>query len=204
MHDVESGTRSASRGTIPIIEEVEMIPRMMLTLCAAGAATFGIVGAMERIMGWGPRPIVADLAARAANAHALLMRGDIKGYRETIQFASDFTLMDPFGGRPSGTPKTDEHWNRIGRFFRDGHNAVFELIHSYQSDDLVVLVANEHANVAVGPLPAQDWSLRVTLVFRRDHGEWRLVHRHADPLVKGLKLKEAARVTLGTDGGSET
>ncbi len=176
-----------------------MIPRMMLTLCAAGAATFGILGTMERIVGWDPHPIVADLAARAANAHAFLMRGDIRAYRDAIWIAPDFTLMDPFGGRPSGIPKTDEHWKRIGSFFRDGHNAVFELIHSYQSDDLVVLVANELANVAVGALPAQDWSLRVTLVFRRDRGEWRLVHRHADPLVKGLKLKEAARITLGAD-----
>lgn len=181
-----------------------MIPRVMWTLCAAGAATFGILGTMERIIGWGPRPIVTDLAARAANAHTLLMRGDIRGYRETIQLAPDFTLMDPFGGRPSGAPKTDEHWNRIGRFFRDGHNAVFELIHAYHSDELVVLVANEHANVSVGALPAQDWSLRVTLVFRRDRGEWRLVHRHADPLVKSLTLKKAARVTLGADDGPGT
>ncbi|KRC82746.1 hypothetical protein ASE13_03295 [Sphingomonas sp. Root241] len=159
---------------------------------------------MERIVSWNPHPIVADLVARAANAHGLLMRGDIKGYRATIQLAPDFILMDPFGGRPSGAPKTDAHWNRIGSFFRDGHDAVFELIHAYQSDGLVVLVANEHANVAIGALPAQDWSLRVTLVFRRDRGEWRLVHRHADPLVKGLKLKEAARVTLGADDGAGT
>jgi ketosteroid isomerase-like protein len=189
----------------PITEEVrEMISRMMMTLCAAAAAALGMADTMERIAGWDRHPIVADLAARAANAHAFLMRGDIGAYRDTIRIAPDFTLMDPFGGQPSGTPKTDEHWKRIGSFFRGGQNAVFELIHAYQSDDLVVLVANEHANVSVGTLPAQDWSLRVTLVFRRDRGEWRLAHRHADPLVKGLTLKEAARVTLGIVDGSGT
>jgi hypothetical protein len=49
----------------------------------------------------------------------------------------------------------------------------------------------------VGTLPAQDWTLRVTLVFRRDDGDWRLVHRHADPLAKGISLEEAGRITLG-------
>jgi ketosteroid isomerase-like protein len=28
--------------------------------------------------------------------------------------------------------------------------------------------------------------LRVTQVFRRKHGEWRLVHRHADPLTESV------------------
>jgi hypothetical protein len=40
--------------------------------------------------------------------------------------------------------------------------------------------------------------LRVTLVFRRDQGVWRLAHRHADPLVKGLTLEEAGKITLGS------
>jgi hypothetical protein len=38
----------------------------------------------------------------------------------------------------------------------------------------------------VGDLPPQDWSLRLTLVFRRDGTDWRLVHRHADPLVRAV------------------
>jgi ketosteroid isomerase-like protein len=40
----------------------------------------------------------------------------------------------------------------------------------------------------VGGLPDQDWSLRVTQIYRRDGSEWRLVYRHADPLVKGIGL----------------
>jgi ketosteroid isomerase-like protein len=35
--------------------------------------------------------------------------------------------------------------------------------------------------------------LRVTLVFRRENnGPWLLAHRHADPLVAGISLEQAA------------
>jgi ketosteroid isomerase-like protein len=49
----------------------------------------------------------------------------------------------------------------------------------------------------VGGLPEQDWSLRVTLVFRRDDGAWRLLHRHADPLVHGISLEQTAALARG-------
>jgi hypothetical protein len=49
----------------------------------------------------------------------------------------------------------------------------------------------------VGGLPDQDWSLRVTQVYRREGSEWRLVHRHADPLVKGISVEQAAAIARG-------
>jgi ketosteroid isomerase-like protein len=138
--------------------------------------------------------VVPMLADRAALAHGALMRGDIDLYRETIELAPDFLLMDPLGGKPSGVPGSDEHWRRIGALFRDGRDATFDLVQAYAADDMVVLVAHEHADVAFGSLPAQPWSLRVTLVFRRNHGRWQLAHRHADPLAHGISLEEAGTI----------
>jgi ketosteroid isomerase-like protein len=34
----------------------------------------------------------------------------------------------------------------------------------------------------VGDAAPQAYELRVTTVFRREDGEWRVVHRHADPV----------------------
>ena len=139
-----------------------------------------------------PDEAVAELIRRSAQANTALMRGDTDKYRALIPHADDFTLMSPFGGTPTrGSDLTDERWEAIGRFF---HNGTFEqeVVQSYGSADMVVLAIIERCLVAVGGLPAQEWPLRVTLVFRREGSDWRLAHRHADPLVKGVSLEQAA------------
>lgn len=140
---------------------------------------------------------VADLTVQSAQANAALMRGDIRRYNELLTLSHDFTLMSPFGGKPSrGAEYTPERLERMGRFFRNG-TLTQELVQAYGTADMVVLAVIERAQVEVGGLPLQDWALRVTIVYRRDGDEWRLVHRHADPLVAGITLEQAA--VLGRD-----
>jgi hypothetical protein len=82
------------------------------------------------------------------------------------------------------------------KMFRGGE-ADLELVESYASGDLAVLVAIERQHGEVGGLPDQDWSLRVTLVFRAEGSEWRLVHRHADPLVHAISMEHMAVLARG-------
>ena len=72
-----------------------------------------------------------------------------------------------------------------------------EVVQTWASADMAVLATVERANVEVGGLPAQDWALRVTLVYRRDRDGWRLVHRHAVPLANGITLEQAAVLGRG-------
>jgi len=142
---------------------------------------------------------VANLVRLSRDMHGALMRGEVERYRELITLSDDFTLMSPFGGKPTrGTDMTAESWQAMKRFFRNG-TFDQELVQSYASTDMVVLAIIERQNVEVGGLPAQDWPLRVTLVYRRDAGEWRLAHRHADPLVQGISLQTAAALARGGD-----
>jgi ketosteroid isomerase-like protein len=55
----------------------------------------------------------------------------------------------------------------------------------------------ERQHGKVGGLAEQDLSLRVTLVFRRDDSEWRLVHRHADPLVQPIGEEQLGALLRG-------
>jgi hypothetical protein len=56
--------------------------------------------------------------------------------------------MSPFGGRPiRGDEFSEERWQAIAQFFKDGGDATLELVHSYRSPNMVVLVAIERAHV---------------------------------------------------------
>lgn len=134
----------------------------------------------------------AMLLELSRTSNAALMKGDIATYESLIGFTSDFALMSPFGGPPTHASQiTPETMARMGRFFRNG-DLRMEVVQTWVSADMAVLAFIERSHVEVGGLPAQEWALRVTLVYRREGDAWRLAHRHADPLVGGISLQEAS------------
>ena len=140
---------------------------------------------------------IANLTRRSADANAALIRGDIEGYLALIEHAKDYTLMSPFGGTPThGFDPSPERRKAIARFFKSGTFRQ-EVVATYGSADMVVLVTIERIRGEVGGLQEQDWSLRVTQVYRREGAEWQLVHRHADPLANGIRLEQAAALARG-------
>ena len=175
-------------------------------LAAAGVAGVAALSAGAIAQAGEASPInheVADLIQRSEDANAALLRGDVNTYLSLITLSDDFTLMSPLGGRPSSGAYSRERWEEIGRFFRNG-TLKQELVQAYGSADMVVLAVIEHGHGEVGGLPAQDWPLRVTLVYRRDGTDWRLVHRHADPLARGITLEQSALLARSgeqLDGG---
>ncbi len=57
-----------------------------------------------------------------------------------------------------------------------------EVIAAGASSDLGYIVGIEHSTASVGGAAPEAYELRVTTVLRREDGEWRVVHRHADPM----------------------
>ncbi|GAB2594596.1 hypothetical protein GCM10027034_29820 [Ramlibacter solisilvae] len=139
---------------------------------------------------------VAELLQLSEESNAALLRGDADRYFALAPLADDFTLMSPFGGKPSRAKQVAEARQSLRQFFKDGTLSV-ELVQAYSAKDLVVLALIEWVRCAVGGLPAQDWQLRVTLVYRREHFAWRLAHRHADALGPGITLEHAAAIARG-------
>lgn len=48
------------------------------------------------------------------------------------------------------------------------------------SGDLAYIVGLEHVANSVVDVPVEPYTLRVTHIFRREEGEWKIAHRHAD------------------------
>ncbi len=139
---------------------------------------------------------VAALFQRLSEANEALLNGQAARYLAQVTHAPDFVLMTPFGGLTRGFDGSEEGVAELSRFFQGG-SSTLELVQAYVSGDLAVLVTIEHQRAAVGGLAEQDWSLRVTQVFRQEGPEWCLVHRHADPLVRRIPVEQSAALARG-------
>jgi len=141
---------------------------------------------------------VSRLVRRTSDANEAFVRGDMTRWLALIgPITEDFTLMQPFGGPPSrGFDSSPARLEELSRYFKNGETTQ-ELVATYASDDLIVLVKIERQHGEVGGLPDQEWSLRVTQVFRRRGREWEYVHRHADPLVRNIGLEGASALARG-------
>jgi len=146
---------------------------------------------------------LGQVVERVREAAGALIQGDARRYFALVNEAPDFTLMPPTGGPTRHGPDTSPAGiEALESFFAGAGEADFELEQSHASGDLIVLVGVERQHGVVGGLPAQDWSLRVTLVFRREDADWRLVHRHADALVQPIGMAQLSLLARGaTEGG---
>ncbi len=140
---------------------------------------------------------LAELVDRMDEAARAYIRGDLRHYLSLFDHPEDYTLMPPYGGDTQrGYAPTDEQIEATTRFFGPGE-ARLDVAESYVSGNLAVLVAVERQHGVVGGSEDQDWSLRVTLVFRRNGARWELVHRHADPLVREIPWPLFSRIARG-------
>jgi ketosteroid isomerase-like protein len=142
---------------------------------------------------------VEELVERVREATRALMHGDVRRYFELVDETPDFTLMPPTGGPTRHGPDTSRaNIEALEGFFPGGGEGDLDLEQVYASSDFAVLVGIERQQGPIGGLPAQDWPLRVTLVFRREESGWRLVHRHADALVHPISMELLSRLARGS------
>jgi ketosteroid isomerase-like protein len=93
------------------------------------------------------------------------------------------TLNNPLAPPAHGWDEVAEVTERAVSQFRDGEMVGFESIEKYVTDELAYIVRVERARAKVGG--SEDITpiaLRVTMILRPEDGEWKIVHRHADPI----------------------
>jgi ketosteroid isomerase-like protein len=112
------------------------------------------------------------------DAEVALHDGDA-GPRRVIW--SDREPVSVFGAwqTAAGRRDVDELFGRLGTTFSGCASYRHELVAADVVGDMAYTVGYEHTEATVGG-EHRRYTLRATQVYRREEGEWRVVHRHAD------------------------
>ena len=96
---------------------------------------------------------------------------------------NDATLANPFGPPVRGWNDIAETMDRAAALYREGEAIGIERVSEYATSDLAYVVEIERLRSKLGGAEElTEFALRVTTVLRLEEGEWRIVHRHADPI----------------------
>ena len=126
---------------------------------------------------------VAQLIEQYHRALDVFVQGNPEPVQQLFSRRDDVTLANPLGPAVRGWSKVAEATARAASQVRDGEPVVFEVISEYSTEDLAYNLELEKARAkTVGTDEFRDIELRVTTIFRQEDGEWKIVHRHADPI----------------------
>ena len=119
---------------------------------------------------------------RMAAASNGFVNGDPGDFVAIWSRGDDVTIFGGFGSGERGRDQIVSRLEWASARFHSGEVA-YEPITSGQSGDLAYAVGIERGHVTlVGEDRPSDLTLRVTHLFRQEHGGWKLIHRHADPI----------------------
>ncbi len=126
---------------------------------------------------------VDQLIERFNLAQGEVVKGNLEPVKELWSRRDDVTLANPLSPPAHGWDEVNAAGERAASQLRDGEMVGFEIIEKYVTDELAYIVRVERARAKVGG--SEDLApiaLRVTMIFRPEDGEWKIVHRHADPI----------------------
>lgn len=119
-----------------------------------------------------------ELLPQQVAAERAIHNGDVQPRLALWSHRDPVTL---FGAALSGYgwQQLSEEFATVASWFSDSQRYEVEVVAAGASGDLAYMVGYEHNTVRVnGQL--REYTLRVTHVYRREDGQWRIVHRHAD------------------------
>jgi ketosteroid isomerase-like protein len=82
-----------------------------------------------------------------------------------------------------GQQEVDDLFAALGKSFSDCTSYAFELLAYDVVGDMAYTAGFEHISASVDGRP-RTYTLRATHAYRREGGEWRVAHRHADTVTE--------------------
>jgi len=125
--------------------------------------------------------LIETLVARMKAVDDALHSGDA-GPRKALWSTREPVTVFGAGMSATGLAETEATFDWVASRFTGFESAEWEILSAGVSGDLAYVVAIEHTTVSIGGAPPESYSLRATTILRREDGEWRAFHRHADPV----------------------
>jgi ketosteroid isomerase-like protein len=111
------------------------------------------------------------------------LKGNPEPVKKLWSHREDVSLANPYGPPVRGweeVAKTTEH---AASLRSDGEFLGYEVVSKYATSELAYVVQIERAEAKIGGQEEiTPYAVRSTMIFRLEEGEWKVVHRHADPI----------------------
>lgn len=102
------------------------------------------------------------------------------------------TFFSPKGDFREGAAEVSKTYQTDVNAFETGSETDFEILQMAAAGEIAYWVGFQRAAARLkGRSEPVQFNLRITEIFRREDGEWKLVHRHADPLKAESKEQKA-------------
>ena len=124
---------------------------------------------------------LAEMMPRIHEAETALHNGDA-GPRFAMWSHTDPVTVYGAAFSPIGWAEVAPMFDELAARFSDCSSCEWEVVAADVGEDFAYLLAIERTTASVGGSEAMSYMLRSTTIFRREDGEWKIVHRHADPI----------------------
>jgi ketosteroid isomerase-like protein len=132
---------------------------------------------------------VEALVARMKAADDALHSGD-PGPRKALWSTKEPVSVFGAAMSATGLVETQATFDWVASRFTGFESAEWEVLSADVSGDLAYIVAIEHTTGSIGGAPTETYALRATTLLRREDGEWRAFHRHADPVEGSVAARD--------------
>ena len=107
------------------------------------------------------------------------INGDPGPMMEVWSHGADVSAMHPLGGINVGWEEVRAGWEQAAQGMSEGQVSLADLVVLPIADDVAYTVGTEHGQAKfAGDQISVEW--RVTNIYRREGGEWKIVHHHTD------------------------
>jgi ketosteroid isomerase-like protein len=132
-----------------------------------------------------PRGEFQSFLVQFEAATTRFLNGDATQWKQIASHRDDVTIMGAWGAYEKGWRDVGSRYDwAVERFVHSGARMQVEYLASGESGDLAYTIAIERSTVRViGEEKPASMALRVTHLFRKENGAWKLIHRHADPIM---------------------